>query len=766
MAKKKSARLATRNGKPVMLQGVTVSGDLRGLIFDANIEQRFCNASDKPVELIYTFPLPWGAVILGVDVQLGERRLAGAVVENIKAGAQYEEAISEGNAAIMLERNQDQSYSLNIGNLAPAEVCVIAVRYAQTLQFEQQNLRLLIPTVISPRYGDQVVDGGLQPHQATSTNIFVDYPFDIELRIHGNLAGARVASPSHPIAIARSIGDSGQQLVVSLGRQGALDRDFVLVLDQLEHDSVVVTARDWRDTNKFVAAASFCPHLATSETSPVDVKILVDCSGSMAGDSIEAAKRALQEVISQFRIGDRFSLSRFGTQTEHRWRGLWSVRETTRLAASRWVARLKANMGNTEMEAALTSTFALKCRKSTDVLLVTDGEISAIDATITAAKTSGHRVFVVGIGSSVAEIHLRRLAEATGGACDLVAPGEAVEPAVLRMFARLRSPHVTNLTVVWPDESRPLSVTPIRGPVFDGDTVNVFALHEREPVGDVRLIGRRWPEGRMEEIGNACCGQLVADGGTTSRIAAYSRLMAVVAGGAENPANSAQAIAVDYQLVSEFTKFILVHERSEQEKSDAMPVLHQFEQMMPAGWGGFGSVLSGAQMAPKTFDTVDYLSMDMDDLDSANSMAVGGISTFRVHGAITPSDLRNWLLEHPRAKWPKTYAALSKIGLPASVLDWLELIVGTLDSHTFPEEEVVHAFIEVMATIAIADLPAATETPIGGSALGKQLTGAILLALHDISAALWPDAVYAMEEQPGGEQPVYSGQGEWERQSD
>ena len=122
---------------------------------------------------------------------------------------------------------------------------------------------------------------------------------------------------------------------------------------------------------------------------------------------------------------------------------------------------LKADLGGTEMEAALTSTFALAQTVSSDILLVTDGEISAIDRTIASARHSEHRLFIVGIGSSPAETHLRRLAEATGGACDFVAPGEAVEPAVLRMFARLRSPRLSDLNIEWPAGVVPEWVSPL-----------------------------------------------------------------------------------------------------------------------------------------------------------------------------------------------------------------------------------------------------------------------------------------------------------------
>src|SRR5687768_6446909 len=131
------ACLETRHGEPMMLEGVQAIGEVRGLMLEMSVEQRFRNPSGKNVEVVYSFPLPWSAVLLGVDVQLGDQHLAGSVIEKNQAEVRYEEALSEGNGAIMLEKNSDCSYSLNLGNLAAGENCIIKLRYAQTLQFEQ-----------------------------------------------------------------------------------------------------------------------------------------------------------------------------------------------------------------------------------------------------------------------------------------------------------------------------------------------------------------------------------------------------------------------------------------------------------------------------------------------------------------------------------------------------------------------------------------------------------------------------------------------------
>jgi Ca-activated chloride channel family protein len=99
--------------------------------------------------------------------QANEHSLAqqSKVLPKAAARAKYEEAISEGNSSIMLEKNHDGSFTLELGNLMAREECDIMIRYAQVLQTDHGQVRLMLPTTIAPRYGNPVVQGRLQPHQ-------------------------------------------------------------------------------------------------------------------------------------------------------------------------------------------------------------------------------------------------------------------------------------------------------------------------------------------------------------------------------------------------------------------------------------------------------------------------------------------------------------------------------------------------------------------------------------------------------------------------
>ena len=55
-------------------------------------------------------------------------------------------------------------------------------------------------------------------------------------------------------------------------------------------------------------------------------------------------------------------------------------------------------------------------------------------------------------------------------------------------------------------------------------------------------------------------------------------------------AESRLALALQYQLLTDATNFIVVHERAEGEKATDLPELQRVAQMHAAGWGGVGSV--------------------------------------------------------------------------------------------------------------------------------------------------------------------------------
>ena len=597
----------TSDGSPLLLEGVKAQGRVVGRMLDMNFEQHFRNPEDSNVEVVYTFPLPWHAVLLGLEVELNGQSLVGVIQRKAKARERYEDAVSEGDSAILVTVNPDRSYTLELGNLMAHESCVVRLHYVQMLQPVQGSLRLMLPTTLAPRYGDAVRDGGYEPHAAPAVSTTAEYPFEIRLDIQGELVHAQIGSPSHLVAI-RTLPAVGMKETfitqVQLSSKALLDRDFVLVFDKLTQSSLGLAAWDRLDTSLGVVMASFTPTSPTRQSLPVTMKVLVDCSGSMNGDSIHAARSALQVVLASLRDGDRFSLSRFGDSVEHRCKALWKVAPPSMVAAQRWAQRLEADLWGTEMNNAIMSTLVLPGAERSDLLLITDGEIHAIDAVVESAQQSGHRFFVVGIGASVAEGLLRRLATQTGGSCEFVTAGEHVEASIKRLYQRMRSPKVTQARVAWPAQCEVHAASDLPLSVFDGDDVNVFARLKAQQAeamtGAVRLLGC------LHGVeGEVCLAELkpnfIADeANTLARLAANQRYWQLKVGAEGVPAvltKQLPALAEKYQLVTDDTSLILVKQREDGEQATDMPELRTVRSMLAAGHSGSGSVLGGAKSA-------------------------------------------------------------------------------------------------------------------------------------------------------------------------
>ncbi len=586
---KKSFVLASReDGVPgPVLTGVQAVGRLGGVLFELALRQTYRNETRRVLEVVYTFPLPHQAVLLGFATELNGQRKEGAIVARREAERQYEDALTEGDAPVMLEASAEGLHTANIGNLKPGDEIVLEARFAQVLVFEQGRLRLAIPTTVAPRYG-RAERAGLQAQQVPQASLTVEYPLSLSVTIAGSMGAAAVACPTH--AMTRTPGEGGLRLDLAPGAW--LDRDVVLEITPRDpRPCLLVQAHD--------AVSTTAPHVVMAALQPppaarrkgLALKLLVDCSGSMGGDSIGSARRALHGVVHQLAAGDQVSLSRFGSTVEHVLPpGPCTGPRQKRLEAA--IDGIDADLGGTEMEAALQAVFALPVETSAgsaDVLLITDGEIWEAQQMAAAARAGGHRVFAIGVGAAPAEGVLRGLAEATGGACEFATPGEALEEAARRMLDRVRQQPWRGVCIEW--GAHPVWQSALPASVFAGDTVLAFAGFAQAPgnAAPVRLKANG-PDGQPMELARGEA-DAPCPGDSLARLAAARRL-------AEVDETAARAMAVSYQLMSPHTNCVLVHERADAEEAQEEAELHRVGAMLAAGWGATSTLRMSRAVQP------------------------------------------------------------------------------------------------------------------------------------------------------------------------
>ncbi|RLJ17522.1 hypothetical protein DJ031_14530 [bacterium endosymbiont of Escarpia laminata] len=431
----------------------------------------------------------------------------------------------------------------------------------------------------------------------------------------GTLSQASYECPTHPVSVTDT--PESREFTLS-GGSAQMDRDFVLLLREAEGqggDTLVAP-----DGDQHLVLASFHPNIPTSDqASPRCIKLVIDCSGSMGGDSIAQARAALHEILAMLEPHDWFNIIAFGSNYRMLSEKLRPASEDSLSMAARFVAELDANMGGTEIGGALDAAYVSGVREglSPDLLLITDGEVWQHDAVIQTARRSDHRIFTVGVGSAVSETFLHQLAEQNGGACELVSPREGMAEHIVRHFRRIDQPAAASVRVEW-------LVSPIRqfpreiGTVFAGDTLHLFAWFEKLPHGEaILVIDSAEGESLRQRV------RIVGESETANAIrSALPRVAAHTQIGSDSSVESKE-LAVRYQLVTEQTSCILVYQRDIEQKADGVPALRKVPQVLAAGRGGMGQVdacmsLSEsvcASVASSELADLDYDDADMEYLD-------------------------------------------------------------------------------------------------------------------------------------------------------
>lgn len=579
------------NHEAVALQSVQAQGQLQGLMLRMKLRQVYRNTTANKLECVYTFPLAWGSVLLSMAVELNGQRMTGTVVEKKEAEATYEKAIQSGDLPVMLERSGKDLYTANLGNILPGDEVVIEIHYAQLLRLEGGMLRWCLPTTIAPRYGNEHSQGGLAPHQTAVASPTAEYRLFVSLDIANPLAQATITSPSHGVQRVKH----QKGVMVKLQDKAWLDRDFVLTLHGLKDMVFAMASADATQPGQYTLLTSATAHwdMAQTPPAPLCMKVLVDGSGSMQGDSNEQARDALDWLFHQLGTRDEVSMTRFGTRPLHVLPRLQKCTEAYQRRLRAEARNIQADLGGTHMDEALEAVIRIPTEdeqpvQAASILLITDGEVWNIEQIVTTVRQSGHRLFALGVGSAPAESLLRELAEVSGGACEMVSPNQSMQQAVARLLERMR--HACAIQCHVASDAELLFQSPSPRQISQGDTVHQWAQVSSKPV---RAPSQHWtltdPTGSHTLTHQA--EHLAWDTeGVLPRLCAAQRLLDT------HDIQRQRALAVQYQLVTPHTHFILVHQRAEGEKTQDLPLLQQVAQMQAAGVGGHGTVMRDPQV--------------------------------------------------------------------------------------------------------------------------------------------------------------------------
>jgi len=471
---------------PLAVKYLRVDTHIEDQVATTRVVQEFRNSTGRDLECTYIFPVPKTAAIRDFAMYIGGKRMKGELLEADKARRVYEEIVRRAKDPGLLEYMDD--------NLLRMRIYPVPARGAQKVELEYTHL---VPT-----------DDGLSEYvfplrigQKASKTL---EDFTVAVRIRSATPIKNVYSPTHEVGVARR-GD--HEAVAGMETKGALlDRDFQLFWTVSKKDfglSLMTYRPDPGKPGMFLMLIAPKSEFRDKDRVPRDVVLVLDTSGSMKGEKIVQAKKAMKFCIDKLRPEDRFAIIQFSTIAQSFAEGWTAASDGDRKKAREWIDAFEAAGGTNFGEAlqkALNQPKELRDREEvrlTTVLFLTDGrptvdvtDIEALAKRVKEQNKRNWRIFTFGVGDDVNTRLLDRMSGDTGALTEYVRPSEAIDGKITRLFSKMSHPVLTGLEIEVPGvkitETYPRKLPDL----FQGSQVVLVGSYIGDGDSVIRLKGR------------------------------------------------------------------------------------------------------------------------------------------------------------------------------------------------------------------------------------------------------------------------------------
>lgn len=493
-----------------------IDGDLATV----RLTQTFSNPLTAATEAAYLFPLPPDAAVYKMKFTVGDEVIEGQIKRKAEATAEYEAAKAEGKAAALLTQSRPNLFVQKIANLMPNQAVTVELEYAHavprvdgayTFHFPMHVADRFVPSAESrePKPGEPELlelgewnlpvsgDGELEiiPPGQTSMTVHLD----AGLPLRWTDAGVHAVDTVTVAEDART---------VTLKTDGPVpNQDFILKYTTAA-ESVSVGSNVFADGGERVVSLLVEPPavLSAELVAAREMVFLLDCSGSMSGEPIEASKRFMRKALENLRPTDTFRIYRFSESASSLADEPLAATPANIQKGLAYVEGLEGTGGTQMIEgirAALDPDVA--AGRMRIVTFLTDGHIGneADIIRLVEQKAKDSRVFAFGIGGSVNRFLLESVARSGRGVARFVGDGSArrlgrhdveqdgeAAAAADALAARLQSPVLTDVSIDW--GGMPVtSPTPSAPPdLFAGQPLRLLAAVDKPGTWTVTVNGK------------------------------------------------------------------------------------------------------------------------------------------------------------------------------------------------------------------------------------------------------------------------------------
>ncbi|XP_051813573.1 von Willebrand factor A domain-containing protein 5A-like isoform X24 [Acanthochromis polyacanthus] len=481
--------LITVQKEPVPLKSIEVELEVRDHVATVVSTLNYQNKEDKAVEAVFVFPLPGDAAVCHFSAVIGQKEIVAEVKEKQEAREEYDDALSSGQQAFLLEESEQSPdiFSMKVGGLAPGESASIRLEYVTELAVQADDgLRFCLPAVLNPRYQPQGSEGASVQVFSVPASL-VPYTLCFCGRLFSPRPICKVES-SCSLDPLQYLNTDQTQATVKLAAGHKFDKDVEVVIyykDAHQPTAVVEAGQTSAETGTLmgdpVVMVSLYPEFPQSVMSSVDscgeFVFLMDRSGSMGAPlnnkerhqtRISSARDTLLLLLKSLPMGCYFNIYSFGSSFQHIFPQSVEYSQKTMEEALKKVEEMKANLGGTEILEPLKHIYSHRCipNHPRQLFVFTDGEVGNTKQVLDLVKknSGSHRCFSFGIGEGASSALINGLAKEGGGHAQFITGTDRMQPKVMQSLRFALQPAVEDISVTW-DLPTGVSVTVLSPPI-------------------------------------------------------------------------------------------------------------------------------------------------------------------------------------------------------------------------------------------------------------------------------------------------------------
>jgi Ca-activated chloride channel family protein len=500
-----------------------IETNIQGDLATVKVIQTFANPTSAPLNATYLFPLNKDAAVHAMTMEVGDEIVKAEIKKIEEAKAKFEKAKSEGKAASLLIQHRPNMFTQDIANLMPGLPVKITLVYDQTVPKIDGKYELVIPLVVGPRYQPansgkppKIIDDGVDigvkdvssqmEFNTWEIEKLPTYPevkglsipdsvdndrMSININLEAGVNIPHIFSRTHKIDVT---GENNKKSITLSNGRTIDNRDFVLRY-QLAGENTQPAFLTHGDADEGYFSLLIEPPASPDEKEILsrEMVFVLDTSGSMSGQPIDASKVFMQHALENLRSSDYFRVIRFSNNATEFSSG--PVRATPGNVKSgiRFVNSLRAS-GGTEIPNAIKQAFTVPQKPGTlrIVVFLTDGYIGNESEVLKyiSGSIGDARIYSFGVGTSVNRFLLSEMGRMGRGFARFIDPTEDVHDVAHELATKLESPVLTDIDIDWGD-LKVSHVTPTVLPdLFAGGSLRILGKIEGGGTHTIKVNGR------------------------------------------------------------------------------------------------------------------------------------------------------------------------------------------------------------------------------------------------------------------------------------